>query len=151
MSTTSLAVRTAFVATVTASLCLGATPASAVATPFLAPAVGIPTTAQYNAVPHCNVGVGVATSLYSIRYVVDGFATSYSTNGTAAVATGISCWIKDLVTGNTYGPVAQALPGPYAVAAGTIDVPIDSTPFLCGEANALFSNNEPATGTTVGC
>jgi hypothetical protein len=126
-----------------------ATPAGAVASPVLAPAVGLPTAAAYNVTPQCNAGPGVATNLDQVTYVIVATAFAYSTDGTPAAATGVTCKVVDAVTGEVYGRATGALPGAAAVAASPVTVPLDSTPRLCGSANALFMNNAVATGYTT--
>lgn len=122
------------------------------AAPVLAPAVGIPSTGRHNVVPQCNASVGVATNLEQVLFVVQGSAEAYSTNGSYAIATGVTCVVVDARTGATYGSTpGQAMPGPVAATAAIVAVPMDSTPKLCGYAHALFSDNQPAYGRTVGC
>jgi hypothetical protein len=116
--------------------------ANAAAGAYLAPAIGLPSIQTHSVAPACTAGPGVSTSLGSVTYTVYGTATATSTNGTAAVATGITCWIQDWYTGQVYGAkLSQALPGPAAVVAGTVTVPFQSDPRLCASANALFTNN----------
>lgn len=146
--------RTSFGAVVAAIAAAGlatATPAEA-ATPVLAPAVAVPTAGTYNVVPQCTASIGVATNLNQITYVIKGDAVAYASDGTPAVATGITCKVIDRVTRATYGTVPPtAYPGSYATSVGLVTVPFNSDPMLCGYGNALFSNNATASSKTVGC
>lgn len=127
---------------------LVASPASAAASLVLTPAISTPTAGTYNVAVNCNAGPGVTTNLNQITYTVYGTASAYSTNGTVAVATGVTCSIKDATTGVTYGTISNALPGPEAAVVGTITVPFNSNPKLCGRGNALFNNNATAARST---
>lgn len=119
--------------------------------PLLLHAIGSPTLRTYNVTPRCSAGAGTTTNMHEITYVVDGDATSYSTNGSVPIATGISCWIVDLRSNTVYGPLSAGMPGSSATVAGTLTIPLSSSPRLCARGNALFSDNGTATQTSAGC
>ena len=130
-------------AVATASL---AAPADANA-PLILHAIGSPTVRTYNVTPECHASAGTTTNFNEITYVVQGSATSYSTNGSLPIATGISCWIVDLRTNVVYGPLSLALPGGNAVVAGTLTIPLSSLPKLCARGNAIFTDNGTVSAT----
>lgn len=145
-----MGVRAAVVAGVGSSI-MSIAAAPAFALPVLAPSIGAPSIGTYNVAPICNPGPGVATNLNQITYTIYGTASAYSTNGSIAVATGITCWVKDLSTGVVYGTIAAGLPGPEAAVVGTVTVPFNSNPKLCALGNALFNNNATVTNRAPGC
>ena len=129
-----------------------ATPANADANaPLILHAIGSPTVRTYNVTPECHAGAGTTTNFNEITYVVQGSATSYSTNGSLPIATGVSCWIVDLRTNVVYGPLSLALLGGQTIVAGTLTIPLNSLPKLCARGNALFTDNGTVTATTAGC
>lgn len=99
----------------------------------------------HNVLPQCTAGPGASKDLGTITYAVQGSADASSTNGSVGIGTALTCYIKDSVTGATYGSVSRGLPGPHAQAAGTIDVPLSSHPYICATANAVFDDNGTAT------
>lgn len=142
--------RAGLVLVVVGALALAPMPADA-AELLLAPAIGDAPTGAYNVTPYCMVAPGVATSLDTITFVVTGYAQASSRTTAAPIATGLSCWIENTITQVRYGPRSGAEPGPTAVAAGPIEVPFNGTYRLCGQANALFTDNVTATNVTPPC
>ncbi|HWL36593.1 MAG TPA: hypothetical protein VNQ77_10390 [Frankiaceae bacterium] len=102
---------------------------------------------------NCQAGPGATLDLNYVTYVVRGVAQASSTSGAVPVATTISCWIKDTVSGAVWGPAVTGFaPTGTAAAAGTIQARSTGYLKVCTEAFALFNDNRPAAHyKTAGC
>ncbi|MGI8774511.1 MAG: hypothetical protein ACR2KQ_05790 [Actinomycetota bacterium] len=136
--------RVGLVGSVVGALMLLAAPAHAV-TPAVA--IGISSSGPYTVTGQCSAVAGAATNFNDITFVVDGTATGSSTNGSVAVGASVTCRIYNKSTGKTYGSYGGGLPGPTAVAFGTVTVPRTANIGVewCGAA--VFSNG----GSVSGC
>lgn len=116
----------------------------AFAVPVLLPSIDIGGNGPYHVTGACNPGPGVATNLNQITYVIDATASSFATNGSRPIGTGVTCVVRNSATHAVYGTISGALPGPEAVAAGLVAVPTNVSAELCVSENALFSDNGTA-------
>ena len=92
----------------------------------------------------CTAQLGLNTTIDYMTYVIQGSAYGWSKNASVAIGTTLTCYIRDSVTGATYGSVSRGLPGPNAQVAGTIDVPYSPYLYLCARASAVFSDGGSA-------
>jgi hypothetical protein len=93
----------------------------------------------YHVVPACSISAGATTNGSQVTWVVSGSASSYSTNGSTPLDTGIECFLN----GNKV--VQQVLVGADSAGVGTWTLSSGTTPNVqaCGEA--FFSNGGIAT------
>jgi hypothetical protein len=116
--------------------------APALAAPGVVLGAGITTQGDYTYAGACKGAVAVGTNGLSgpITYVIDATGTGAAKNGARPIAATVICVIKDKVTGAVYGSITGALPLPTAVAAGTVQIPINANPEACVGGDVIFSD-----------
>lgn len=131
------------VSAATAVVTFTATPALAVSG-LLVPTIGLGNNGPHHVTAHCTPGAGVALGLNQITYVVEATASSFSTNGSLALGTSLTCYAYNIHTYRIYASISGGLPGDAAAAVGTMTVPTSADVSLCIKATALFNDNAAA-------
>jgi hypothetical protein len=108
------------------------------------PTAGTGGSGAHHVVASCTPVGGATSNLNQTTYAFVAVGTGFSTNGSVAIAVSMTCFVYDKATDHVWGSMSSSLPGPEAVATGTVTVPTKADAALCIKATATFSDNATA-------
>jgi hypothetical protein len=98
----------------------------------------------------CSAPAGITVGVnqpYTVAVTSQAIASSSSPT-VIAVATGVRCSVEDEATGAVLGTIGDGLPGPVALAAGTVTAPAGTLISLCITETAVFSDGFRGSAST---
>lgn len=87
----------------------------------------------------CDGTAYVPVGTEDVEYLVAGSAATWSTGGSTAVFTSLSCRLDDH-SGGSYGGYSNAQPRGFVTLGGPVSAPLAANPRFCAVAEALFAD-----------